>query len=470
MIHPSRIQPLNSRSIQDGRYILYWMQASQRVECNHALEHAVGEANERNLPVVVVVGLTDRFPEANLRHYAFMLDGLEEVRKGLEGRGIRFALMHRSPELAATAMADEAALVVADRGYLRIQRQWRNHVAKNAPCAVVQVESDAVVPVETASPKEEYTAGTLRPKLQRILKGYLAPLKERPVRKDSLSLRLDADPEGDFTSLLKKMKIDRTVTPVRAFRGGTARANALLEEFIAKKIRHYDELRNDPGLDYSSHLSPYLHFGQISPLAVALRVSGEETIPAAARESFLEELIVRRELSMNFVFYNDLYDEYECLPDWAKKTLAEHAKDRRETLYSADQWERAGTHDPYWNAAQREMMITGKMHNYMRMYWGKKILEWSRSPARGIPNSPLAEQQVRARRKGPQRVCRRRLVLRQARPRLVRAEGLRQDPLHERRGAQAQVRHGRLPEKSGRPGEGPLSFKNTCRHFPPIGV
>jgi deoxyribodipyrimidine photo-lyase len=380
MIHPSRILPLNGRSIQDGRYVLYWMQASQRVDCNHALEYAVGEANERNLPVVVVFGLTDRFPEANLRHYAFMMEGLEEVRKGLNRRGIRFVLLHRSPELAATAMAEEAALVVADRGYLRIQRQWRNHVAKNAPCAVVQVESDAVVPVETASPKEEYTAGTLRPKLQRILEGYLVPLKERPVRKDSLSLRLDADPEGELTSLLKKMKIDRAVSPARAFRGGTARGKALLEEFIAKKIRHYDELRSDPGLDYSSHLSPYLHFGQVSPLAIALRIAAEKAIPAGARESFLEELIVRRELSMNFVFYNDRYDDYECLPNWARKTLAEHAKDRREYLYDADQWKLAGTHDPYWNAAQREMMITGKMHNYMRMYWGKKLLEWSRTP------------------------------------------------------------------------------------------
>jgi deoxyribodipyrimidine photo-lyase len=381
MIHPSRIQPLNGRSIQDGRYVLYWMQASQRVECNHALEYAVGEANGLNLPVVVVFGLTEQFPEANLRHYTFMLEGLEEVRKGLYNRGIRFALLCRSPELAAKAMAEEAALVIADRGYLRIQRQWRNHVAKNVPCSVVQVESEAVVPVETASPKEEYTAGTLRPKLQRILEGYLVPLKERTVRKDSLSLRLDTDSEGELTFLLKKMKIDRKVSPVKAFRGGTARANTLLEGFIATKIRRYDELRNDPGLDYSSHLSPYLHFGQISPLAIALRVSGERSVPAAAREPFLEELIVRRELSMNFAFYNDLYDEYECLPHWARKTLAEHAKDRREYIYGPEQWEHAGTHDPYWNAAQREMMITGKMHNYMRMYWGKKILEWSRTPA-----------------------------------------------------------------------------------------
>ena len=380
MIHPSRIQPLNSRSIQGGRYVLYRMQASQRVECNHALEYAVGEANTLSLPVVVVFGLTERFPEANLRHYAFMLEGIEEVRSGLERRGIRFVPMHRSPEAAAVSLSQEAALVVTDRGYLRIQKQWRNHVAKNAPCSVVQVESDVVVPVETASPKEEYTAGTFRPKLQRVLKEYLVPLKERAVRKDSLCLRLDADEEGDLTALLKKMKIDRAVAPVRESRGGTARANALLEEFIAKKLRLYNKLRNDPGLDYSSRLSPYLHFGQVSPLAVALRVSAERSVPAAARQAFLEELIVRRELSMNFVHYNDRYDMYESLPDWARKTLAGHEKDRREYLYEPVHWERAETHDPYWNAAQREMVLTGRMHNYMRMYWGKKILEWSRTP------------------------------------------------------------------------------------------
>jgi deoxyribodipyrimidine photo-lyase len=383
MIHLSRIQPLNSRSIQNGRYVLYWMQASQRAECNHALEYAIGEANGLNLPVVAGFGLTEKFPEANLRHYAFMLEGLEEVRKGLYDRGIQFVLVHESPELAATRLAEEAALVVADRGYLRIQRQWRNHVAKNAPCAVIQVESDAVVPVETASPKEEYTAGTLRPKMERILASYLVPLQERPVRKDSLSLRLDADDERDGRALLARMKIDRTVPPVKTRRGGTERANALLGEFIAGKLRRYDELRSDPGLDFSSGLSPYLHFGQISPLAVALRVRAARGVPAAARKSFLEELIVRRELSMNFVFYNERYDGYECLPDWARKTLAEHAKDRREALYSSEQWERARTHDPYWNAAQKEMVLTGRMHNYMRMYWGKKILEWSRSPEEG---------------------------------------------------------------------------------------
>ena len=381
MIHPSRIQPLNSRSVQEGRYVLYWMQASQRAECNHALEAAVEQANERNLPVVAVFGLTEKFPEANLRHYAFMLEGFEGVRGALARRGIRFVLVHESPELAAVRLAEEAALVVADRGYLRVQRQWRNHVAKNAPCAVIQVETDAVVPVETASPKEEYTAGTLRPKLERVLGGYLTPLKERTVKKDSLALRLDADDECDRRALLAGLKIDRTVPPVKTARGGTEQGNALLEEFVAGKLARYDELRSDPGLDFSSGLSPYLHFGQISPLAVALRVRAAKGVPAAARKSFLEELIVRRELAMNFVFYNERYDEYESLPDWARKTLAGHAKDRRAYLYGPEQLERAETHDPYWNAAQKEMALTGRMHNYMRMYWGKKILEWSATPA-----------------------------------------------------------------------------------------
>jgi deoxyribodipyrimidine photo-lyase len=380
MIHPSRIQPLNRRSIQDGRYVLYWMQASQRVACNHALEYAIGEANALHLPVVVAFGLTDRFPEANLRHYAFMLEGLWEVRTALRDRGIRFVLRHRSPERAAVELAGEAALVVADRGYLRIQRQWRSHVAANAPCAVVQVESDVVVPAETASPKEEYTAGTFRPKLHRVLEGYLAPLEERPVRKDSLSLRLDVDAAEDFAALSRSMKIDRTVPPVIAMRGGAAAARARLEVFVAGKLRHYGDRRNDPGLDYASGLSPYLHFGQISPLAVALRVRAEKAVPAAAREAFLEELIVRRELGINFALYHERYDEYASLPEWARKTLSAHARDRREYLYDEGSWERAETHDPYWNAAQREMVLTGRMHNYMRMYWGKKILEWSRTP------------------------------------------------------------------------------------------
>jgi deoxyribodipyrimidine photo-lyase len=182
-----------------------------------------------------------------------------------------------------------------------------------------------------------------------------------------------ADPE----KLLARLDIDRSVPPVSAFRGGYSQARKLLREFIDHKLDHYDERTNDPSLDFTSHLSPYLHFGQISPLEVALAVA---EAPGPNEEAFLEQLIVRRELSMNFVHYNPAYDTYDCLPDWAKATLAEHEKDPRPYIYSEDELEQAQTHDPYWNAAQLEMVRAGKMHNYMRMYWGKKILEWSPTP------------------------------------------------------------------------------------------
>jgi deoxyribodipyrimidine photo-lyase len=375
-----RIRKLNDEAPRKGRFVLYWMQASQRTEYNHALEYAVSVANELRIPVVVLFGLTEGFPEANLRHYTFMLEGLKEVEASLAKRGIRFVLQRRSPEKAACDMAKEASLVVTDRGYLRIQKAWREHVARFAPCPVFQVESDVVIPVEAASPKEEYAAATLRPKINRLLDTYLLPLGETPVAKDSLSMDLGGLPADDPGKLLKGLKIDKAVPPVKSLQGGTSRAGALLDDFIEKRLRHYADRRNEPGLDFSSHMSPYLHFGQISPLYIALKVRGKKGVSEECKKAYLEELVVRRELSMNFVHYNPLYDTPEALPDWARKTLREHGKDRREYLYSLPDLEGARTHDPYWNAAQDEMVATGRMHNYMRMYWGKKILEWSTTP------------------------------------------------------------------------------------------
>ncbi len=379
-IQQERIQKLNDKSPRKGRFVLYWMQASQRAEFNHALEYAVSLANENLLPVVVLFGLTDSFPEANLRHYAFMLDGLNEVETSLAKRGIRFVLRRQSPEKAACEMAREASLVVTDRGYLRIQKAWREYVARHSPCAVFQVESDVVVPVETASSKEEYAAATLRPKIHRLLDAYLIPLGETPVEKDSLSMDFRGLPLDDPGKLLKGLDIENDVPTVTFLRGGYTRARALLDDFIVNKLRHYADRRNAPELDFSSHMSPYLHFGQISPLEIALKVLGRKGVPEASKKAYLEELIVRRELSMNFVHYNPRYDTPEALPDWARKTLKEHGRDRREYLYSRSDLEKARTHDPYWNAAQEEMVAAGKMHNYMRMYWGKKIIEWSETP------------------------------------------------------------------------------------------
>jgi len=377
MIHPQRLQPLNSKRFAKGRFVLYWMQASQRVDYNHALAYAIDRANELALPVVVFFGLTDSFPEANARHYLFMLEGLAEVERALQELGVRLVVRRGSPQKEVLKVAREAALVVVDRGYLRVQRQWRAYAAERLPCLLVQVESDVVVPIEVTSGKEEYSAATLRRKIQHHLPYFLTPLRPREPRLSSLDLDIDGVSLAEPQAVCASLAIDRSVPESPLFHGGTAEARRRLRVFMEQKLDRFAELRNDPSVDYVSHLSPCLHFGQVSPLYIALQVqaTGSAGVPA-----FLEELVVRRELSMNFVYFNPHYDSFAALPAWAANTLDKHRSDPRPYLYSLAELERGETHDPYWNAAQREMVVTGKMHGYMRMYWGKKIIEWSPTP------------------------------------------------------------------------------------------
>jgi deoxyribodipyrimidine photo-lyase len=357
------------------------MQASQRAVQNHALEYAIDRANDLSLPAVVLFCLMDNYPEATLRHYAFMLEGLRETVATLRDRGIGTAVLRGSPLSVVPRLSRQAALVVTDRGYLRHQRRWRAEIAERIDCPMVEVESDAVVPVEAASPKAEYTAATLRPKLGRLLLRYLVPVAERVPAMPLLQLAeetLRLDTVTDIATLLDALPVDRSVRPVTAFRGGTREAMRLLRVFLEEKLDGYAVHRSDPSLDWSSRLSPYLHFGQVSPLAVAL-AADEHRGPGA--DVFLDELIVRRELSLNFVSYNTRYDSFDALPEWARRTLREHEADARPYAYDRPTLETARTHDAYWNAAQQEMLRTGSMHNYMRMYWGKKLLEWSASPS-----------------------------------------------------------------------------------------
>jgi len=377
MIQKERIRHLNAKDPQRGDYVLYWMQASQRAESNQALEYAVRLANEARLPLVVFFGITDRFPEANERHYAFMLEGLAETEQALKKKGIRFVIRAVSPEQGAVEMSRRASLAVVDRGYLKIQKAWRIKAAGEMECPLVQVESDAVVPVEDASGKEEYSAATIRKKIQAKLKDYLVPLKEHKPLKDSLALDFESLDIQDGERILAGLEIKRDVKKSAFFIGGTAQAHKRLQAFIKNKLDHFPDLRNIPTADYLSHMSPYLHFGQISPLAIALKVS---EAPSPARESYLEELVVRRELSLNFIRYNEGYESFGGIPAWAQKTLKLHEADPRPAVYAREELEAARTHDPYWNAAQLEMVLRGKMHGYMRMYWGKKIIEWSRAP------------------------------------------------------------------------------------------
>jgi deoxyribodipyrimidine photo-lyase len=380
-IQTTRIQSLNHLEIVDGKYVLYWMQQSQRVDCNHALEYAIHEANRLNCGVLVAFGLTDNYPEANLRHYFFMLQGLQEAKTALAARGIQMVVQLGNPPAVALALGKEAGLIVCDRGYLKHQRAWRREVATKAGCRVVQVESDVIVPIEVVSPKTEYAARTIRPKIHRHLDEYLKRLKNARVNMSSLDLQVNGLNMESPKAVLDGLKIDRRVPAVTAcLAGGTSKAKALLARFIRYRLKNYDKNSNQPQTDDISYMSPYLHFGQISPLYIALEIMRTKHASQTTKDSYIEELVVRRELAMNFAFYTHDYDKYTCIPGWAKATLDDHRKDRREYIYTRRQLENAETHDLYWNAAMLEMKHTGFMHNYMRMYWGKKILEWSRTP------------------------------------------------------------------------------------------
>lgn len=382
-ILPDRIQPLNDGGVQPGgRHVLYWMQQSQRAQHNPALERALQHANDEGLPLLVVFGLMDDYPKANLRHYTFMLEGLQETRHRLAERGIKLVVDHGSPTDVALQYARDAAILVTDRGYLRHQKRWRARVAEEAPCRVEQVEGDVVVPVETASDTAEYAARTLRPKIHEQMRRCLQLPDRMAVEVPSLGIDVQEGLSLDnIAAVTERLDLDGSVPPVSdLYAGGASEAEDILNMFLAENLHGYDENRNQIQSDAVSHMSKYLHFGQISPVWLAQQVRGADG-PEADVDSYLEELVVRRELAMNHVHFRpDTYDAFECLPEWARDTLKAHADDEREFVYNLDELEEGSTHDPYWNAAMKEMRTTGYMHNYMRMYWGKKILEWSPDP------------------------------------------------------------------------------------------
>jgi deoxyribodipyrimidine photo-lyase len=376
MTKKMRIRSLNDQPVRTGNYILYWMQSSQRIASNHALAYAIEQANHLNQPLIVFFGLTGSYPDANERHLRFMLQGLADIARELEGRGIPFIIRQGSPVAGALDLSRDASLMVVDRGYLRTERHWYEAAAGGSRCRLIQVESNAIVPVEIASPKEEYTAATFRPKIYRFLDHFMEPCSIPELTARSYRIPVVTLDPAHPDAIITELNPDRSASPVRQH-GGETEARKQLDRFIDHRLEGYHEERNDPALDATSRLSAYLHFGHISPLEIALRVKDAGGAGSAA---FLEELIVRRELAINFVSGNPLYDQYACLPVWAQKTLEKHRSDPREYSYTLHELEQASTHDPYWNAAQDQMRTSGRMHAYMRMYWGKKILEWSETP------------------------------------------------------------------------------------------
>ena len=378
-----RVKALNGQPPrQDGAYVLYWMEHSQRAQNNPALERAVGWANECGLPLLVLYVVDPAYPEGNARHFTFMLEGVREALASIAERGAHTALRRGSPASIAADMARRAAVVVTDRGYLQHLTAWRAEVADACQCLMEMVEGDAVVPVEDASDKRESAARTIRPKLRRAVAAFLDLDAPKPLKVKAKGLGSQDDLVlDDVPRFVEELGCDASVAPVEHTIGGLSHARARLEAFLTDDLPLYGEGRSDIVHRHVSVLSPYLHLGQISPVEVYQRVE-QAGADGNDKAAFLEEMLVRRELAINYVHYTKDYARYEALPEWARATLAEHANDERPAIYSARELEEGRTDDPYWNAGMREMRVTGYLHNHLRMYWGKRILGWMRSPKR----------------------------------------------------------------------------------------
>jgi deoxyribodipyrimidine photo-lyase len=362
--------------------VVYWMQRAQRALDNPALDVAVEAANAMRQPVVTFFAPVPYYPRANLRHYTFLMQGIPDIAECARKRGIGFVL-RAYPEHSLVKFCEEvnASLVIGDENPLREPRRWRELAAKRLNVPLWTVDADVIVPSKLLE-KEQYAARIIRPRLQQRLEQFESlpgnPAAKTEWQKPHGLAALPDDGTVDITSGWRDL--DRSVGPVRSFRGGAREALRLLDEFVEHKLARYPENHGKPEIDGTSRLSPYLHFGHIGPHTIMHAGRGSKA-PQAAKDDYINQFVIWRELSINFVYFNPVYDSIECAPNWAHKTLAAHAKDPRPVLYSREQFEAAETHDELWNAAQLQMLHAGWMHNYMRMYWAKKILEWSSSPA-----------------------------------------------------------------------------------------
>jgi deoxyribodipyrimidine photo-lyase len=370
---------------KNARYVLYWMQMFKRAEYNHALNFAIVQANALKLPLLVYEGLKYDYSYACDRIHQFVLENSLELKQRFRSRGIRY-LFHweqnrkdRFPTVAH--LCQQAALLISDDFPAFIIPRHNAVIADRIAIPFFVVDSNGVVPLNEMS-RREYAARTIRPKIQRLLPVYLKTMAEENLENESLQLRVDWQEKELNATRLKQIvescDINHAIKPSTLFKGGRLAAHQALETFVETRLQNYAVDRNNPSIPGTSNLSPYLHFGILSSLEVALAAKRAQKNKTST-EAFLEELIVRRELSYNFTKFSGEYESLAALPRWVQENLARHSQDRRQYRYSLEEFETSRTHDPIWNACQHELRTVGKIHGYMRMYWGKKIIEWSAS-------------------------------------------------------------------------------------------
>lgn len=370
-----------SRALTQGRRgegpVVYWMSRDQRVTDNWALLWAQQEAMIRQKGLLVVFCMIPDYPGATMHHYSFMLQGLEEVQEKLSQFNISFTILEQSPEEILPGFLQKigAHALVSDFDPLRIKQRWKKQLTTSLTIPFYEVDTHNIIPAWFISNKKEYAAYTIRPKIKRILDQYLTDIpavQHHPFDWVAGSL-------GVNVSLLAESVAGKTIGWDHGLKAGEAAAMEAAISFLNHKLSDYQKDRNNPCVDGQSGLSPYLHFGQLSPQRLAYMISRSE-LAQDTKETFLEELVVRRELSDNYCYYEPAYDRFAGFPEWARKSLDLHRDDKRDYLYSLAELENGSTHETLWNACQQDLAESGKLHGYLRMYWAKKILEWTPDP------------------------------------------------------------------------------------------
>ncbi|GIW98345.1 MAG: deoxyribodipyrimidine photo-lyase [Pirellulaceae bacterium] len=409
-----RIRPLNDRLPRSGgRFVLYWMIANRRARSNFALQRAIDWSVDLKVPLVVLEGLQSDYRWASDRMHRFVIEGMRDNRNEFVERGVTY-IPYVEPERGAgrglvRALADQASVLVTDDFPCFFLPRIQAAVARRVPCLIESVDANGLLPMRQTD-RVFARAYDFRRWIQKCLLDQIPALPDADplARCDSIrgadlpDRMLERWPPADVAALLgddglSGLDIDHAVRPA-GIAGGSHAGRRRMVQFVDEKLDRYADLRNQPEEDATSGLSPYLHFGHVSVHEVFERVMDREKWTPAqlgakatgssqdwwgvsrSAESFLDELITWRELGFNLCAHRSDYDRYESLPDWARETLEAHAADPREHLYSLEQFERAQTHDALWNAAQRQLVREGRIHNYLRMLWGKKILEWTEHP------------------------------------------------------------------------------------------
>ena len=389
MIFKYIVDQERSRLLQIGKKgagpVVYWMSREQRANDNWALLFAQERALALERPLIVVFCIDMTYPAANLRHFGFLLRGLQELQMKLADLALPFLLLEGDPAQTMPVFLEkeDPALLVTDFDPLRIKKQWKERVLHQSNLPIYEVDAHNIVPCWLASDKREYGAYTIRPKIQRLLPRFLTDFPE--LVKHPYATAIDSENALDIIALLSQIK-DRSVEEIKWLEPGEQAAMQVFANFGMHRLQSYPADRNNPCMDGQSNLSPYFHFGQLAPQRVAWDIWCGDT-NQESKEAYLEELIIRRELSDNYCYYTADYDRPSAFPDWARKSLAAHRNDPRPSIADLHTLENAATEDELWNACQRDLAERGKLHGYLRMYWAKKILEWSPSSEEAMANT-----------------------------------------------------------------------------------